>query len=400
MDMNYSTSMFIGNTTRGIDQPVFWDAHTQIYNNKAPGTVITGSPGSGKTFLAMTLTCISSILGKTTIVLDPKGDFLSLTNLEDEIGNLNVWNLGEKNKRGILDPFYMAEDKGETLNLVITVIDMFVGGLSKEEKRSLSPIVKDVMATPVPSLMLVTEELSSSPNPVARNLGAELDLVRGLPFAELCFAPGARARSTVSIDSGTTIITMVGLDISPSSGETRNMKKNLSSVILFLVTDFIRRIMHKSDDTKPKTLIIDEAWAILESEVGRSVIKEVALLGRSKMLSLIMITQNSSHLDKLDIENTIKTRFAFNTDEKEAVSIVKSMGLTENEGFESIFSSLKPGECLMQDYMGRYSTVQISNYNKRWKSAFETNPLRKRQERLRKEQEQEQSAKARLKVRK
>lgn len=377
--VNYSTSMFIGNTTRGIDQPVFWDAHTQIYNNKPPGVLVTGSPGSGKTFLAMTLTSLSAILGKVTIVLDPKGDFISLLPLKEQVGSMNFWNLADPKKKGILDPFYMSEDPGECLDLVLTVIDMFLGGIKSDELRVLSPIVKDVMNSPVPSLLAVTEMLTMAESPIARSLGAELDLVSRLPFAQLCFAPGSKKRNNISIEKGVTIITMVGLQLSADTDGAPSRKQLLSSTIFFLITDFIRRVLHSSVDTTPKSLIIDEAWAVLSTKAGANVIKEVALLGRSKSLSLMLITQNASHLDGIDIENTIKTRFAFHTDSKEAESIIKSMGLPTGENFENILTSLSPGECLMQDYNERYSTVQITDYNKEWKEAFETNPLKKKQ---------------------
>ena len=67
--------MFVGETSQGTPQPVFFDAHTQIFNDRPPGCLITGEPGSGKSYLAMILATISAIVGKTTIVLDPKGDF-------------------------------------------------------------------------------------------------------------------------------------------------------------------------------------------------------------------------------------------------------------------------------------------------------------------------------------
>lgn len=377
--------MYIGETTGGIPQPVFWDSHTQIFNNQPPGTLVTGSPGSGKSFLAMTLTCIAAILGKTTIVLDPKGDFLSLYELRDQIGKINFWNLSDRRHKGVLDPFYLADNDSDRLDLVITVVDMFLGGLNANEKRVLAPVVKDVMKEKVPSLLRVVETLQMSPNPEARNLGASLDLISKLQFAELCFASGNRNRGSMSIDSGLTVVTMVGMELSPDTANQNN-KQRLASTIFFLVTDFIRRVMHKSSDKKPKVLVIDEAWAVLNTPAGASVVKEVALLGRSKSLALILVTQNASHLKNLDIENTIRTRFAFKTDTKEAESIVRSMNLPESEGFEHILIDLGQGECLMQDFTGRYSTVQISNYNKEWADAFETNPLEKAKKQKQKQQ--------------
>lgn len=384
-EFNYSTSMFIGETIHGLPSPVFYDPHTAIFNNKPPATVITGSPGSGKTFLALTLATISAILGKTTIILDPKGDFLSLQSFSDEIGDISFWNLNDHRKRGLLDPFYMAEHKGEKLDLVLTVIEMFLGGLSPEERTVLSPVIKDTIDEPTPSLMKLTEALRSSEKVVARNLATNLDLIRQLPFAELCFAPGNSSRSSININQGLTVITMVGMDAltQPPSGNNDmgssadSRKRRLQMTIFFLVTDFIRRVMIDDASAKPKTLIIDEAWAVLSNSAGANCIKSVALLGRSKKLALILVTQNNSHLQALDIENTISTRFAFGTKPKEAKAIAKDMMLPENEGYDNILTQLSNGECLIQDFQGRYAIMKVSSYKQDWKQAFETNPLKK-----------------------
>lgn len=381
MAFNYSTSMFIGTTTQGIPLPVFFDTHTPIFNNNPPGILITGQPGSGKSFLAMTLTAICAIIGKVTIVLDPKGDFLSLLEIKDDIGDINFWNLADRKQKGILDPFYMADDKGEQLDLVISVVDMFLGGLTPSQLTVLSPIIKDVQDSPVPSLLAVGEALQTSPNSEARDLGTHLDLIRRLPFADLCFAPGSKKRKNIKFDSGVTVVTMIGLELSPetesNTSQANANKKRLSATIFFLLTDFIRRIMYNDNSSRPKTLIIDEAWAVLSTPAGAECVKSVARLGRSKKLAMILVTQNNSDLEKMQIENTITTRFAFKTDMVEAVDIIRGMQLPGDEGFESTLTDLNTGECLFKDFMGRYSTIQISDWRSRWTNAFETNPLEK-----------------------
>jgi DNA helicase HerA-like ATPase len=372
---NFSSSMFIGDTSQGIPQPVFFDPHTQIFNDKPPGTLITGQPGSGKSYLAMTLTAMSAILGKTTIVLDPKGDFISLMNLKQDIGSFNLWNLSDKKRRGILDPFRMAKDPGDQLDLAVSLIEIFTGGLTGEERTALAPIVKDVIKENNPSLALVVQELRGSQRPAARDLGTTLDLIQSLPLAGLCFAPAGAVMEKVSIDEGLTVVTLVGMDMPKEGG--KDNKSKLSTGILFLLTDYIRRLMVSESSRVPKTLVIDEAWAILQTPAGAQVVKEVALLGRSKNLAMILVTQNNSHLKNLDIESTIATRFAFSSSEKEAVSIVGDMQLPPGEGFAELITNLAKGECLMKDWSRRYSSVQISNWRKDWDVAFKNNPLEK-----------------------
>lgn len=378
LPIEYSTSMLIGTTTRGITSPVFWDPHTPIFNNKPPVCLITGAPGSGKTFLALTLTTISAITGKTTVVLDPKGDFLSLMNLDDQIGDFNLWDLSNSRRKGILDPFYMAKDPGEKLSLVISVIDLFVGGLSGSQLTALSPIIKDVIDSPNPSLTLVMNELRSSRNAEARDLGTKLDIISRMPFAKLCFAPSNRANQNVEINKGLTVITLLGLEL-PADAEAAKSdnKGRLASGVLFLLTDFIRRIMMNDNSVNPKTIVIDEAWAVLASKVGVDTIKSLSLLGRSKQLALILITQTPSHLDGIDIDNTITTRFAFRSTRQDAGNTVKAMDLPKDEGFEETITSLEGGECLMQDFLENFSTVKITSWREDWAIAFNSNPLHK-----------------------
>lgn len=385
-EINYSTSALIATTTGGLEMPVFYDPHTQIYNSKPPASVITGSPGSGKTFLALTLTAISTIMGKTTIVLDPKGDFLSLMNIKEDIGSFELWNLMDNRNKGILDPFNMANTESETLSLVLETIELFMGGLSDDQLTALSPIVQDVMAEKTPSLARVVSMLRSSRNKIASNMGYRLDMISKMNFAKLCFAPASRVTSKVKLSGGLTVITLLGLNLPTTPEEAKDSNEGrLASGIFFLLTDFIRRVMEDDTSVKPKTLVIDEAWAVISSKAGAQTIKKVSLLGRSKDIAMILVTQSPKHLEGLDIESTIKTRFAFNTSKNEARKIIEDMNLPIDEGFENIITNLERGECLMQDWRDKYSTIKITSWKKDWAAAFATNPLQKRLKKIQEE---------------
>lgn len=378
----YTTTSYIGETSRGVPNGVFFDPHTQIANNQPGVTFISGTPGTGKTNLAATLALQSAIMDKTTIVVDWKGDFLALKNLEDQIGPVRIWALGDGGTPGSLDPFNMSTDPREQVQVAMDVIGMFLGGVTNDDVRWLSPIVNDVVAdrARTASLTRVVQMLRGSEHREARGLGAQLNLMSQMSHASICFAPGTAKRQTIATDGGTTVATLFGLDLPTSQADAlKDNSARLASGIFYLLTYFIRKVMSAATKERPKTLIIDEAWAILSTEAGARITKEVSLLGRSKKLAMILATQNYSHIDDKGLENTIGTHFAFAASSSAAKEAVKGLELSRTEGFEGLVSDLSVGECLMSDWRKphRYSTVTIEQWREDWKTALNTNPFSK-----------------------
>lgn len=375
----YTTTAYIGETSRGVPNGVFFDPHTQIANNNPPVTFLAGMPGTGKTNLAATLACQSAIEDKTTIVIDWKGDFLALKNLENEIGPVRIWALGNGGTPGSLDPFNMSEDPKEQVQVAMDVIGMFLGGMTNDDVRWISPIVNDVVAdrSRQPSLTRVVAMLRGNEFREPRGLGAQLHLMSQMSHAAICFAPGTAKRRTIALDGGTTVATLFGLELPASQDEAlKDNSSRLASGIFYLLTYFIRHVMQNSTSERPKTLIIDEAWAILSTEAGARITKEVSLLGRSKKLAMILATQNYSHIEDKGLENTIGTHFAFKASSRAARDVVQGLELSESENFDGLVSTLDTGECLMADWRnpGRYSTVTIERWREDWKEALNTNP--------------------------
>ena len=381
MKTTYGASTYLATVTSGQHRGVAFDSHSPIFNNLPPVTFISGSPGSGKTFCGLNIVAKDAILGKTVIVLDYKGDFLCLANLKQELGNINVWDLSSKRSCGVLDPFRLSDDAGKQLNLAISAIEIFTGGLSDNQLTVLSPIVQDIIKSSEPSLMNVVESLRSSTREVARDLGTKLDIIRKLPYAKVAFAPPGQEQEKVDINRGVTIISLAGMDMPKTQEEmTSTNTGRLASGVLFLIMQYIQDVMGHSKSFPPKTLFIDEAWSVLSSKAGGATVKAVALLGRSKNMALIIATQNITHLDGIDINSTISTRFAFRTSKEESAAICDAMDLPKDEGFEGILTGLGQGECLMQDFQNRHEIIHIEGWNKEWNKAFETNPLQKLQE--------------------
>lgn len=394
IEYEFGIPHYIGETTRGTPNGVFWGPHTQIRNNNAPGTMITGAPGSGKTNLSLTIAAQAAICGMTVVVLDYKGDFLSLIDLEKDTGKAQVWPVGtaeEKNgiAKGFLDPFNMSNDPKEQLQLSMNLIDIFIGGLTPQQKSRVQPIIQDIIDDNKkrPNMSRVVSELRSSPDQIARDLGTELFAMKAMKNSSVCFAPDSAKfnkgpKRSIELEGRLTIATMLGLELPSDKESAQNtLTGRMSSGIFYLLADYVRKLLKESTDGRPKLLIIDEAWAILSSPAGVQVVKETSLLGRSRDVAFILATQNYSHIAQADIYNTISTHFAFSARSKDAKDVIENLELDETSSFAELVSDLQVGECLMKDWgpnKSHYSTVDIIRWREDWKQAFDTNPYQKK----------------------
>lgn len=376
-EIKYSSSMFVAETKSGVPSPIFWDPHTSIYNAGRPVTTITGAPGQGKTFGGQILTTISAISGKTTVVLDYKGDMLKIVPLRDELGvPVTIWNLADKSQKGILDPFSLSDSPSEQLTMAIQVIDLFVGGLDRKDRQAITPILKDVLEAGGANMVKVVTTLRSSQNEVARLIGTELEVIKSLEYSSICFYGGAKRKKPPKlVDGGITIATLAGMSLPSTPEEAKDTQDGrLASGILYLLTDYIRRLLASDDISRPKTFIIDEAWSVLSTPAGLKIVKSVALLGRSKNLAMILITQSPEHLASANIKNTIGTRFSFGASKEESEILVEDMDLPKNEGFEKLIASLPPYVCMMSDYKKDYGLIKFSDWRQDWVEVFSNNP--------------------------
>lgn len=388
-------STFIGEQLSGVPYPVFFDTHFPIINNKPPGILVTGSPGSGKTWLLLLLCSHASLMGKTNVILDPKGDFIALKKLEREgiLENIKVWNLAPQvdNKEsmvadennGVLDPMTFFDNPDENVALAKSVITSLVGGtLTDVQSNYLVPVLKDVVASQNPSFNEVVSRLSRNQKEEIRTLGIQLNTLSGLGLAKLLFTDRRKQKAQkVELIGGTTVINLMGLSlpVPGSNQKTWTENEKLSMTIMALITNFVTSAMLK-DISKEifKMVTIDEAWSVMASQTGRDLINKVGLLGRSLNVALLLATQSPNHIEKVDgvdISNTISVRFAFKNDSKnDNLTTVNSMNLPSGEGWEEIGLNLDTGQCLLHDSRKNTGVIQVS-VPYEWQSMFDTNPL-------------------------
>jgi len=344
--------------------------------NSPPGVLITGSPGGGKSFFAFTMTCQMALQGVWVAYIDPKGDALPMANLKG-IGEIQTFDLRNGND-GILDPFSLGADEADKILLALETIRLFSGRLSDDQVTVLGEAINEVVIQPDPSLNKVVDLLSASTESVARGLATNLGVMRRLPFARLCFSP----QKTVDIDlrGGLTIVTLLGLDLPTSTTpqEDYSIPNRLAIGVMYLLTSLIRQLMMSQDNSHPKAVVIDEAWAVTATASGQKVVEELARMGRSLNVSLVLVSQNAGDFTSSGLVNSISSKFAFRTKTSaEATDVLKLLEVEDSVGNRDMLKGLNNGECLMQDNGGRVSRVQITSWNQDWRLAFDTNPTTK-----------------------
>ena len=382
-------SCYIGYTTSRIVEPVFLSMHSALARNRPPGLVITGAPGSGKSYTAFTLTYGMVLSGVRTIYIDPKVDALPLAALPG-CEDTTVIDL-QQSPDGLLDPFVLGETDGERIDLATNTIDMLVGGrseISSTASSELSRAIKVVLKNRTPSLNQLVEILLSSRVPDANALGERLSLIKQMPYARLCFAERKRDSEAptqgLNLNSRLTILTLLGLDMpnSTTPKEDYSHRNYLAVAILFLLTSFSRKLMinpNAKNKHEPKAIVIDEAWAITSTAQGSKMVLETARMGRSLNTAILLVSQNAGDFLGADVTNSVSTKMAFRSeDSKEITNVLQFFELPDNRGNREVISRLKTGECLLKDAERRIAKVRIDGWDAAQKLAFETNPVAKR----------------------
>lgn len=376
---------YVGYTTGRVVEPVFLSLHSAIARNNPGGCIITGAPGGGKSFCAFTLTYLMALQNVWTIYIDPKADALPMIKLAG-LKEPKVFDL-QQGQAGILDPFKMADTIAEQRILATDIVELFIGKeLSAGQKTALDDAVWDISEQPKPSLYKVVDRLLSlEDNKEGRSVGTSLRMVRDLPFAKLCFDPDSdanRSMATFRPDDGLTIITLLGLDFPNPDAKTMTTPNRLAVGILYLLTQYTKKLMESLDKEHPKAVVIDEAWAITSTEQGARLIPSIARMGRSLNTGLILVSQNAGDFLRSEdnLTNNLAVRLAFRSkDVREIDDVLQFFGLERNEGNRETIRDLRNGECLMRDADGRIARVQIDGWNRDMNIAFETNPAKKKE---------------------
>ncbi|MEN3537008.1 ATP-binding protein [Microbispora sp. ZYX-F-249] len=366
---------YVGETLGRARSIVHFDPLVAAARNRPTAIAITGEPGGGKTTLALLLIYQMALRGVTIAVIDPKGDAESLVRLLQRRGRkARVIPLGSA-APGLLDPFSFGDDIATKKTMATETLRLLLPRMSEERESAMIQAVAAVSNEPDPSLGKVVDHLEQSTDPASKNLGAVLRSMSEMHLARLCF--DASGGEQIDTEGWTTVFTLGGLTLPDvmTARDDYSYEQRLSVALLYLVSQFARRLMNGLDRRTPKAIFLDEAWAITSTPEGAKLVPEVSRMGRSRNTALVLVSQNAGDLLNEQVTNCLSSVFAFRSTERvEVEHVMELLGVDPSEEHKAVLRSLGNGECVFRDLDGRAGRIGVDLISEELLRWLDTNP--------------------------
>ncbi|HEU5157949.1 MAG TPA: ATP-binding protein [Streptosporangiaceae bacterium] len=370
---------YIGETLGRARSIVHFDPLVAAARNRPTAVAITGEPGGGKTTLALLLIYQMALRGVTVAVVDPKGDAESLVELLQSRGRrARILPLGSA-APGLLDPFSFGDDLATKKTMATETLRLLLPRMSEERESAMIQAVGAVANGERPSLGKVVDYLEEADDPASRNLGAVLRSMSEMHLARLCFDPSGGDR--IDTAGWTTVFTLGGLTLPDVtiSRDDYSYEQRLSVALMYLVSQFARRLLHGLDRRLPKAIFLDEAWAITSTPEGAKLVPEVSRMGRSRNTALILVSQNAGDLLNEQVTNCLSSVFSFRSSERvEVGNVMALLGVEPSEEHKAVLRNLGNGECVFRDLDGRAGRIGVDLISEELLRWLDTNPTHAR----------------------
>lgn len=352
---------------------------TAIHSNKPPGTLITGVPGSGKSFCMTNLASNCLEEGCKTLCLDAKNDMLTLKNIYPDVKITDVNNINP----GALDPFLVFENVDAIT--ILSVVEIICGGLDQATTTAITPIIKDFVTrakmTKNANFRDFANYLYQNKSIQAQSIGNQLLLNADSKYGPLLFGEMGRAQRVFRLKKENRIISIFGMAL-PLDEEHAKPDERLNSAVIYIICRMMQNTLKNSNknDKKPTVLFLDECHMLMRSQAIKDVIEEILVLGRSLGVAICMASQNVTHFDK-KVAQLVSTKISFKMSKQEAEEFFELFNNTTS-GQElnirnsiEIITRLKTGFAFCIDSCERCGIIHItSNYG----DDITSNPLFKK----------------------
>ncbi|WP_435111731.1 VirB4 family type IV secretion system protein [Nocardiopsis synnemataformans] len=291
-DLGETTVVYGTNThSSGL---VAWDRFCGGLDNH--NSVILARSGAGKSYLAKLEVLRSLLVGVEVAVIDPEGEYLRLA---EEVGG-TVLRLGTE--AGRLNPFALpeADEEGQAFTsralFLHTLVTAMVGQMSATEKSVLDRAIITAYAgagitrdpatwtRPAPvlaDLAAALEDTATDPGTGEEPAHAAQQLAGRLePFVHGTHATLFDGPSTDRVGGHLTVVSL------------KELPDEVRPVGVLIALDAIWRHVTAGTPERPRMVVVDEAWLLLQDPSAARYLARLAKAGRRHWAGLTLITQD------------------------------------------------------------------------------------------------------------
>jgi hypothetical protein len=364
--------VYVGWSPAGGGRPVRYDPTEAPRTARPSAVLLAGTLGSGKTVAAQAIAFAAERRGSLVVDFDPKPDH-GLDRVAELRGRVEVLELsGEPEHRGRLDPLRIGLPELRE-ELASSYLLELLRSPPPAWENAIQRAVRDAARAGERSLLQVVEHLRRADADAAREAGDALEVVSDFGLARLGFGTGGEAE----VEAGRPVITIrtPGLTLPDpgASRETYTRSERVSVATLALVAALALRLV-AGDRSRHKVVLLDEAWFLLASTQGRSLLNRLVRLGRAHNATVLLASQRLA--DLRDLSDLVGTYFLFGTDsDAEARRALELLGLDPGDAaLRARIKEYRRGRCLMRDLEGRVGELQFDLAFPGLLSALDTTP--------------------------
>lgn len=363
-----------------------------LTKNNLPGAkftngnmLITGPPGSGKSMAIKNLFVWCCFLGAKILYVDPKNELVrffreaverfpeadegQFKKLYEGINFVEVSNKPEY--AGIFDPFIFLREYEEDAMAVSKDILLSLGNVdtSNDEGMRRSVLIGDALKQvfkndDFPTLTKVVAYIKEH----NETFGKFLEQFN-IGYGRMLF--GHEKSKSLNFSSQINVLGTQGLDL-PKAGATKMTdSQKIGMNCLIAINKYLE--IFSTDREEDAMVVLDEAYTLTYSEIGKKSIDSLLRQGRSLRTDVILLTHSFKDLDEETLQTKISCKMTFKPQSKDEYNyILKHYDLEQNVENRRIIENLRSGICLFQDYRGRSEVVAVDILFSTWYEAFKT----------------------------
>lgn len=262
-------------------------------------SVIFAKSGSGKSFTVKLELLRSMMMGAEAIVIDPENEYVKLSEV---VGGTNIRISLNSSQR--INPFDLPAPLKDEISRpgdllrsnIISLVGLFrmmLGGITPTEEGILDKALLDTYA--MKGITLQVEDPSQMQPPLMEDLQAVLSRMRGAEN----LVDRLSKYTTGSYAGIFNNYTNVEFDVPFLVFQTRDLEDELRPSAMYVILNFIWNKVRSS--LKKRTLVIDEAWSIMQHEDSARFLYGLVKRARKYYLGVTTITQ--------DVEDFMKSKY-------------------------------------------------------------------------------------------